>query len=108
MYPGKGTVVLIRPAQTFYERIKLARLRSRFVAVLLEAILEGIGSKYRVDLDILSPLLRTQFISEHDAAIFARNLRYYWEGYYDDAARIALPSIETVIRSIVQRVVELY
>ena len=22
MYPGKGTVVLIRPAQTFYERIK--------------------------------------------------------------------------------------
>ncbi len=23
MYPGKGTVVLIRPAQTFYERIKL-------------------------------------------------------------------------------------
>ena len=33
---------------------------------------------------------------------------YYWEGYYNDAARIALPSIETVIRSIVQRVVELY
>ena len=24
MYPGKGTVVLIRPAQTFYERIKYA------------------------------------------------------------------------------------
>ena len=24
LYPGKGTVVLIRPAQTFYERIKLA------------------------------------------------------------------------------------
>ena len=23
MYPGKGTVVLIRPAQTFYERINL-------------------------------------------------------------------------------------
>ena len=23
MYPGKGTVVLIRPARTFYERIKL-------------------------------------------------------------------------------------
>ena len=23
MYPGKGTVVLIRPAQTFYERIKV-------------------------------------------------------------------------------------
>ncbi len=25
MYPGKGTVVLIRPAQTFYERINLVR-----------------------------------------------------------------------------------
>ena len=25
MYPGKGTVVLIRPAQTFYERIKRVR-----------------------------------------------------------------------------------
>ena len=25
MYPGKGTVVLIRPAQTFYERIKVGR-----------------------------------------------------------------------------------
>ena len=25
MYPGKGTVVLIRPAQTFYERIKYGR-----------------------------------------------------------------------------------
>ena len=27
MYPGVGTFVLIRPAQTFYERIKLANLR---------------------------------------------------------------------------------
>ena len=25
MYPGKGTVVLIRPAQTFYERIIVAQ-----------------------------------------------------------------------------------
>ena len=25
MYPGKGTVVLIRPAQTFYERINIAK-----------------------------------------------------------------------------------
>ena len=25
LYPGKGTVVLIRPAQTFYERIMLIR-----------------------------------------------------------------------------------
>ena len=29
MYPGKGTVVLIRPAQTFYERINLNSLASR-------------------------------------------------------------------------------
>ena len=29
LYPGKGTVVLIRPAQTFYERIKL-----RFLGVV--------------------------------------------------------------------------
>ena len=29
MYPGKGTVVLIRPAQTFYERIKFAFETSR-------------------------------------------------------------------------------
>ena len=28
MYPGKGTVVLIRPAQTFYERIILWKQRS--------------------------------------------------------------------------------
>ena len=69
-------------------------MRASVLALLLffwRPLLEGIGSKYRVDLDILSPLLRTQFISEHDAAIFARDLRYYWEGYYDDAARIALP-----------------
>ena len=26
MYPGKGTVVLIRPAQTFYERINIAQV----------------------------------------------------------------------------------
>ena len=29
MYPGKGTVVLIRPAQTFYERINLGMLTPR-------------------------------------------------------------------------------
>ena len=32
MYPGKGTVVLIRPAQTFYERIKLRGLSIRAIA----------------------------------------------------------------------------
>ena len=37
MYPGKGTVVLIRPAQTFYERIKLAAgWKSREPASLLQ------------------------------------------------------------------------
>ena len=29
MYPGKGTVVLIRPAQTFYERINLGNFLRR-------------------------------------------------------------------------------
>ena len=35
MYPGKGTVVLIRPAQTFYERINIASIYGR------------IGAKYK-------------------------------------------------------------
>ena len=30
MYPGKGTVVLIRPEQTFYERIMLAGVYSTY------------------------------------------------------------------------------
>ena len=87
-----------------WERTKLGRLRSRFVAFLLDAILERICSKYRVELDVLSSFFRSQFISPRDAAIFARAMHYYREGYYDDAARVALPSIETVIRSIVQTV----
>ena len=35
MYPGKGTVVLIRPAQTFYERINLihAQVQSRLLVL---------------------------------------------------------------------------
>ena len=33
MYPGKGTVVLIRPAQTFYERINLARAWTRCIGI---------------------------------------------------------------------------
>ena len=85
-----------------WQRTKLGRLRSRFLAVLLDAILERIGSKYRVELDVLSSFFQSQFISQRDAASFARAIHYYWEGYYDDAARVALPSIETVIRSIVQ------
>ena len=31
MYPGKGTVVLIRPTQTFYERINLAQRRGKVI-----------------------------------------------------------------------------
>ena len=38
MYPGVGTFVLIRPTQTFYERIKIAAtLRSHCCAVREEA-----------------------------------------------------------------------
>ena len=87
-----------------WERTRQGSLRAQFLAVLLVVILERIGSKYRVDLDVLSCFFRTQFISVRDAAIFARALHYYWEGFYDDAARVALPSIESVIRSIVQTV----
>ena len=40
MYPGKGTVVLIRPARTFYERIMIRQTqesyRESFKADLLE------------------------------------------------------------------------
>ena len=31
MYPGKGTVVLIRPAQTFYERINFYQSQAPFM-----------------------------------------------------------------------------
>ena len=94
---------LNRPeSQVYWQRMKVARLRARFVAVLLVEILTRIGSKYRADLNVVSPAFRAQFISDRDARNFARSLHCYWEGYYDDAARIALPSIEAVIRSIVQ------
>ena len=36
MYPGKGTVVLIRPAQTFYERINHGLYSNREVDRILE------------------------------------------------------------------------
>ena len=41
MYPGKGTVVLIRPAQTFYERIKV-ELESVYKA------LQGVRGSHRI------------------------------------------------------------
>ena len=38
MYPGKGTVVLIRPAQTFYERIKLGLAYACIALTILSAL----------------------------------------------------------------------
>ena len=87
-----------------WERKKAAQMRARFLAILVDATLVRIGSRYRQELDTVSSVFRAQFISDRDAEIFGRALRYYWEGHYDDAARVALPSIEAVIRSIVQAI----
>ena len=48
MYPGKGTVVLIRPAQTFYERIKFDPGRgSAFLAFAVPVIVGEIKNYFR-------------------------------------------------------------
>ena len=39
MYPGKGTVVLIRPAQTFYERIKAYQKHAWIVLLAIGILL---------------------------------------------------------------------
>ena len=54
MYPGVGTFVLIRLAQTFYERIKLgANGRPELVASATEFILEGLHLSRRLNRDQL-------------------------------------------------------
>ena len=85
-----------------WERMKYARLRSRFLAILIAELLDGIGQRYHADPDTLPATFRTQFISERESATFARALQYFWQGHYDDAVRVTLPSIEAVIRSIAE------
>ena len=81
---------------------RAACLRARMLAILLDEMLTRIGSTYRPDPDTASAAFRAEFVSERDAGILARALRYYWDRRYEDAARVALPSIETVIRSLAQ------
>ena len=89
-------------SQVDWQRMKTARLRAGFVGILLDEMLTRIGSTYRADLNVVSSAFRAPFISERNARLFARALGCYWEGHYDEAARIALPSIEAVIRSLAQ------
>ena len=102
---AKGRPIrLLKEGEAFvgWERAKTARLRAQgFTLVLAEALLR-IGQEYRPSLPIVSAAFRSQFISVRDAAAFARALNYYWSGHYDDASRVALPSIEAVVRSIVE------
>ena len=51
LYPGVGTFVLIRPAQTFYERIMVARFPLVTAAATL--VLNGSDSRFREIEDIL-------------------------------------------------------
>ena len=59
MYPGKGTVVLIRPAQTFYERINLSFLKPT-------------GLVDKIEFVDLQPYLQSQDLSEVMNAIAHR------------------------------------
>ena len=53
MYPGKGTVVLIRPAQTFYERIKLG-LVSALRAHFEELSSQQVDARQEMELELSS------------------------------------------------------
>ena len=46
MYPGKGTVVLIRPEQTFYERIKLREAQFAPRDDINTALHAGVGERH--------------------------------------------------------------
>ncbi len=45
MYPGAGTFVLIRPAQTFYERINFAKVEFRDINRIIVDSLEEIDAE---------------------------------------------------------------
>lgn len=89
-------------SQVLWEQMRKAGLRARFFSMLLDEALVRIGTKYDPDRDTVASAFRAQFIQKEDAASFGRALYYYWQGDYADASRVALPSIEAVIRSLVQ------
>ena len=74
MYPGKGTVVLIRPAQTFYERIKVdyAIMQRGKPAILIEC------KKYGSDLaeDAVSQLVRYFGVTNAHFGILTDGISY--------------------------------
>ncbi len=104
---GKGQPIrplMSQEAHIDWQRSKAASLRARTFAMFLDEMLTQIGSRYQPHLDTVSAAFRAQFVSERDAGIFARALGYYWQSHYDDAARVALPSIESAVRAIVQTI----
>ena len=85
-----------------WELMTFARLRAAALSVLLVEALDRIRRRYEPTFDDVAAAFQAQFISERDAGLFARALGYYWQGHYGDAARVALPGIEAVIRSVVE------
>ena len=70
MYPGKGTVVLIRPAQTFYERIKHRHPKEWvffwLIALLTVAVLLILLPLAIFRTDVIESL-RTDYIKDYHA-----------------------------------------
>ena len=85
-----------------WERMRMARLRSRLFAILLADALVRIGSSYGPNVDEVASSFLAQFVPVREAETFGRALHYFWEGQHHDAARVALPSVEAVIRSMVR------
>ncbi len=83
MYPGKGTVVLIRPAQTFYERINFAFNHLEAERVYASVFVDNIASRrvlektgYRLDGTLRSNVLK---LNEWRDEWFFTILRSEWE-----------------------------
>ena len=57
LYPGVGTFVLIRPAQTFYERIKLEYAASGLAPAVLLTVLLAVGLALVAENDVLASVV---------------------------------------------------
>ena len=81
-------------------RAKHEMWMGRTNAIVAHMVLKRIGEVYAPDQEDLRALFQTDFISSHQAEVFTRAYEHHWADRFDEAAHIALPRVEAVLRQI--------
>ena len=78
--------------------VKHEVLVARTHAAFAQTVLDRIGAKYAPDQEELRALFQTELITHQQPDAFARALKHYWAGRFDESIHTALPRIEPILR----------